>query len=92
MAAQIVSLPAVTLGWAAQGFLARRNLDADTLRRLRQALGDDTPLFLLTPRAGRRGVHRRVGRVHGPHLEPAPRLPALLHHLGGRPRRALIRD
>ncbi|MFD0885763.1 hypothetical protein ACFQ08_14525, partial [Streptosporangium algeriense] len=56
MAAQIVPLPAVTLVQAAGQFLARRDLDADTirsygqtLRRLRHDLGDDTALSLLTP-------------------------------------------
>ncbi|MFG2004786.1 tyrosine-type recombinase/integrase [Spirillospora sp. NPDC048911] len=55
MTTQIVPLPAVTLGRAAGEFLARRDLDADTLRsygqmlrRLRRALGDTVPLAQLT--------------------------------------------
>ena len=38
MAAQIVPLSAVTLGRAAEEFLARRDLDADTIRSYRQTL------------------------------------------------------
>jgi site-specific recombinase XerD len=55
VAAQIVPLPAVTLGRAAREFLARRDLDADTIRSYRQTLtrlcrelGDDIALTQLT--------------------------------------------
>ncbi|MGW4802270.1 hypothetical protein ACWEPC_58650 [Nonomuraea sp. NPDC004297] len=93
MAAQIVPLPAVTLVRAAGQFLARRDLDADTirsygqtLRRLRHDLGDGTALSLLTPDQAAAvftaAWDGRVGRVRGPHLEPAPRRPTLLHRLG----------
>lgn len=52
----LVSIIGVTLADGAGQFLARRDLDTgtlrsygQTLRRLRQALGDDAPLSRLTP-------------------------------------------
>lgn len=55
MTARIIGLPAVTLGRAAGEFLARRDLDGDTIRsyrqtltRLRRQLGDDAALTQLT--------------------------------------------
>ncbi|MEV4188810.1 hypothetical protein AB0J28_45995, partial [Streptosporangium canum] len=51
----VVSLASVTVAEAAEAFLARRDLDADTLRsygqtlrRLRRELGDTVPLTQVT--------------------------------------------
>ena len=56
MSATVISLPGVTLAEAADAFLGRRDLDADTIRsyrqtmtRLRRDLGDTAAMAELTP-------------------------------------------
>jgi hypothetical protein len=69
MSARILPLAPVTLAAAATEFLARRDLDADTIRSYAQTL---TRL--------RRGLPDRLGRRGGADLEPAPLHAAVLHH------------